>query len=166
MTPGWNYETVLQIWRGIKTLLVIIDVLLGGIFIYALVGGWKYRPPIEIQEVKRPAFLTLRRAIWRERWQAILRKVSPASPESMRLAIIEADALVNNVLKEMGLEGEHMSDRLANLNPENYRHLEDLWRAHRLRNNLVHTPAFSLSLKETEETLAAYEAFLKEVEAI
>lgn len=37
---------------------------------------------------------------------------------------------------------------------------------HRMRNDLVHTPGFVLSLEDAKMALEGYEAFLKELEVI
>jgi hypothetical protein len=161
--PG--YETLRTIWDFLMILFIVIDALLIAGFVYALVKGWDYRPPIEIQEKpKKPR--TLRRAVFEERWRRVLKRASLASPDSLRMAVVEADSLVNDVLGQLGFEGKHMADRLVNLNPDEYATLNALWRAHRVRNDLVHTPGFFLSPEDAGKLLSDYEAFLKEVEAI
>ncbi len=161
--PG--YETFRTIWDFLMILFIVLDTVLVAGFLYALVKGWGYRPQIEVQE-KPGKPRTLRRAVFEERWRAILKKASLASPDSLRMAVIEADSLVNDVLGQLGFEGKHMADRLVNLNPDEYRTLNALWRAHRVRNDLVHTPGFFLSPEDAQKLLSDFEAFLKEVEAI
>jgi hypothetical protein len=163
--PG--YETLRVLWNFLMTIFVILDAALIFGFVYSLIKGWTYRPPIEIPEPERTKKIrTLAKAIFEERWQAILKKASPASPDSLRLAVIEADSLVNDVLGELGFGGKHLADRLANLNPDEYKTLNALWRAHRIRNDLVHTPGFFLSPEDAQKLLSDYEAFLKEIEVI
>lgn len=162
--PG--YEIFLAGWEFLRIVIVVLDVLLLTGFFYAAVKGWSYKPPIELAERVQGKTRTLRRAIFEERWRDILKKASAASPDSMRLAVIEADSLVNDALGQLGFEGKHMADRLMNLNPDDYKTLNALWRAHRLRNELVHTPGFFLSPEDANKLLSDYEAFLKEVDAI
>lgn len=162
--PG--YEIFIAGWGFLRVVIIVLDTLLLAGFSYAAVKGWSYRPHIEIPERVQSKTRTLRRAIFEERWRGILKKVSAASPDSMRLAVIEADSLVNDVLGQLGFEGKHMADRLMNLNPDDYKTLNALWRAHRVRNELVHTPGFFLSPEDASKILSDYEAFLKEVEAI
>lgn len=161
--PG--YETFRTTWDVLMVLFIVADALLLFGFIFALVKGWNYRPAIELQEAAvKPR--TLRKAVFEERWRAILKKASLGSADSLRIAVIEADSLVNDVLGQLGFEGKHMADRLINLNPDNYSTLNALWRAHRVRNDLVHTPGFFLSPEDAQKLLSDYEAFLKEAEAI
>ena len=84
----------------------------------------------------------------------------------MKLAIIDADGLVDDVLKQMGLPGEHFADRLARLTPEELKTFDKVWTAHRVRNDLVHTPGFALGLDEARRVMKSYEAFLIEIKAI
>lgn len=99
-------------------------------------------------------------------WAKVQNKLREPTPDSLRLAIIEADGVVDEVLKRMGLPGETFADRLGRLNPEHYVTLDKLWDAHRVRNNLVHTPEFHVSTARAEEAIAAYEAFLKDAKAL
>jgi len=67
-----------------------------------------------------------------KRWSEI-EKMNP------QLAVIEADKLVDTVLKRAGLKGESMADRLRKtekLIPHFV--YQDMWDAHKLRNRLVH----------------------------
>ncbi|MDP3975076.1 MAG: hypothetical protein Q8P88_02220, partial [Candidatus Jorgensenbacteria bacterium] len=82
------------------------------------------------------------------------------------LAIIEADKLVDDALKTSGLQGEHMADRLEKLRVEDYPTLDRLWRAHRVRNELVHTPDFGINEGDAKDVLRVYEKFLKELGAL
>jgi len=66
----------------------------------------------------------------------------------------------------MGLAGEHMADRLGQIKEAEVRTLDRLWRAHRVRNDLVHSPGFSLSLFDAKRVIDDYEAFLKEVKVL
>jgi hypothetical protein len=55
------------------------------------------------------------------------------------LAIIDADKLVDNVLKKANVRGESMGERLRaveKLVPRNV--YNDMWEAHKIRNRLVH----------------------------
>ena len=134
-------------------------------FIYSFYKGWQLRPQIGIGRKVKKTF-TLRDAIFKERWNKIVNQFNPESTESTKIAIIDADKLVDDALKQIGLEGEHMADRLEKLFPQELRTLDKLWRAHRLRNNLVHNPGFEIDAREAKTALRNYEAFLKEVKAL
>ncbi|MDO8574531.1 MAG: hypothetical protein Q7R86_02800 [bacterium] len=150
------------------TLQIIIYILIGlniAIFIffcYSFYKGWQLRPPIGIGRKVKKTF-TLRDAIFKERWNKIVKQFNPESAESSKLAIIDADKLVDDALKQIGLEGEHMADRLEQLSEDEVRSLPGIWRAHRLRNSIVHTPGFEVSPKTAEKAVEAYKSFLSEI---
>lgn len=163
-TPGIGF--LVTIANVIRVIFILVDLLLFAGFTYALVEGWRFRPSFDFSKKQVKKTLSLRDAVTRERWQSIIDKFSIGSPDSARLAVIEADALVDGVLKRIGLAGEHLADRLSNLETEELKTVERVWRAHRLRNELVHAPGFSLSPGGAKTALDDYEAFLREIGAL
>ena len=99
-------------------------------------------------------------------WEKVVKKFVSGTPEGITLAVIEADKIVDDALKNLGLDGEHMADRLGQLSEEEVKGLDALWRAHRLRNNLVHSPDFKVSIEDAERALDAFENFLKQIKAL
>lgn len=98
-------------------------------------------------------------------WEQLVRRANTGTPENLRLAILEADALVDYFLKTSGYAGEHMADRLSQLIGSDMKSLEPLWKAHRLRNDIVHTPGYMISPKTAAQALYAYRDFLIELDA-
>jgi hypothetical protein len=164
--PGYVFTA----YYVIQLLFVVADVLLLFGFIYAFVKGWHFHPMFKgshdhaHDHGKRVP--TMRDIVMRERWHAIETKFALGTAESSRLAIIEADALVDTALKGMQIPGEHLADRLSNLDQNDIKSMNRVWRAHRLRNDLVHTPGFGVSPADAKQTMDDYEAFLKEMEVI
>jgi hypothetical protein len=126
----------------------------------------KYRPDLTYDHRPDKNILTLQEQRFRERWQEILNLAEPANGESFKKAIIEADTFVDGVLGELGLEGEHMADRLERLDPDEIGSMPKLWRAHRIRNDLVHTPGFVIAPADGWQVLQDYETFLKEIKVL
>lgn len=160
-------------WRGLARGAVnaffFIDLLLVVGFVVMLVIGFRERPKFVMRPGKSVAAdgpLAAHREEFRARWKRIMAKAFAAPPQSLTLAIIEADKCVNDALKSLGFEGEHMADRLEQLNPSDFDTLQNLWRAHRIRNDLVHTPDFGIEPADAETVLKIFEAFLKELEIL
>jgi len=164
-------EFVFTAFYWIRLLFIVVDVLLLFGFIYSFIKAWHYHPTYKggghgegKESGKRKP--TMRDIVLRERWHAIETKFALGTPESARLAIIEADALVDTALKGMQIPGEHLADRLSNLDQDDIKSMNRVWRAHRLRNDLVHTPGFAVAPPDAQRTMDDYEAFLKEMEVI
>jgi hypothetical protein len=162
-----------ETFATVRAFFIVLDAILLFGFIFALIKGWKYRPHLHpwigghgTHHGGAKGITTLRDQVVRERWLAVLKKAAAGTPDALKISIIDADKLVDDVLKQMGLAGEHMADRLEKLSAEDVRSLERLWRAHRLRNNLVHSLGFQISAHEAKQALENYEVFLKELKLL
>ena len=151
------------LYAAFRSVFIFLDIALLGISLFAIWKILKLRPPKNPGRKAKKKTLTLQTAVFIDRWNAVQRKIFIGSPESLRLGVIEADEVVDSVLKALGLAGEHMADRLAKVNPDTLQSLNRVWRAHRLRNDLAHTPGFSLSLEDAQAAIGDYESFLKEI---
>ncbi len=97
-------------------------------------------------------------------WQKILARLNKNDEASLRLALIEADNLFDDLLKQMRLPGESMADRLKYIDSSQIPNIDEIWRAHKLRNNIVHNHEFPVTKNEIEFSVKAYEKALKELE--
>lgn len=147
----------------VQIIFLVLDFLLISLFVFSIVKSWQYRPKLSLIFRRPRKMPTLKSEVFKEHWQSILSKLESADPESMKIAIIEADALIGDVLRQLGYEGEHLADRLARVRAEDFPSVEKLWQAHRLRNELVHTPSFQISQSHAQDMVEVYGKFLKEV---
>jgi len=95
-------------------------------------------------------------------WAAITGRLQRGSEAELKLAVIEADKLFDDTIKRMGFAGETMSERLKKITPAQLSVIDNVWNAHKVRNNVVHTPDYKLSRLEAEAAIAVYEKALKE----
>ncbi len=165
-----------SLYEFLKTIFIILDILLLAFLAFLLVKGWKYRPNFDLGGEEEKAY-TLGNVILAERWESVIGRSKINSPESIKMAIIDADNLVDDLLERMGLGGgdglaskesasASMADKLENLSIDDFGTLNRLWAAHRVRNKIVHEPDFAISHEEAQRTLDDYASFLKEVGAI
>lgn len=147
----------------VKYLFIFLDIVLLGGIIYVILRIRELR--IRLPEPTAPplpaAVLDPKLKI---KWKAILHNADLNPPHSYVTAIIEADKFVDDILKKMNLAGEHMADRLESLTDRNIKNLERVWRAHRIRNELVHSPDYEISRSDAEEVLKSYHGLLTELE--
>ena len=99
-------------------------------------------------------------------WQKIMAHLSKNDEANLRLALIEADNIFDDLLKLMGLPGESMAERLKYLNSAQVSNIEEIWQAHKLRNQLVHGSEYPIAGSEIEFGVRAYEKALKELKFI
>jgi hypothetical protein len=164
LQPIWPLYSIL------RAVLILTDVALFFLAIFAAVELFSYRPKFSPDPVrqalrhKTPGLSPQETA--KIAWQNIRAKAEQGTNESLRVAVIEADGFVDSVLKKRGLEGETFADRLQKLNRREYATLDRVWDAHRVRNDIVHTPDFEASPDTVRIALDNYEAFLRELGAI
>jgi len=73
------------------------------------------------------------------------------------MAIIEADDLLDASLKRLGFIGSTFEEKLGKLTSATVGNLDDVYAAHKVRNNIVHNPDYRLSQDEAKTTLKAYQ---------
>ncbi|MDO8469819.1 MAG: hypothetical protein Q7S84_02225 [bacterium] len=147
----------------IRGVIIFLDLVLFAVFVYSFLKELEYRPTFvrNLQAARKRPVLGDPKV--REQWLHILEQADRNPPQSYALAIIEADKFTDSILQRIGYPGEHMADRLESLNGAELATLDNLWRAHRLRNELVHTPDFDVSEHDTKHALRSYQKFLTEL---
>lgn len=97
-------------------------------------------------------------------WERSKKRLETKIPSEYKLAVIEVDSFFNNVLERMGYPGESLGERLKKAPEGIFPDLDDVWQAHKIRNNIVHDPNYRLTQKTAEEVLGIYEEALKNLE--
>lgn len=78
-------------------------------------------------------------------------------PNDWKLAIIEADIILDEALKEAGYVGVSLGERLRSITPAQLNSLDDAWQAHKVRNQIAHSGAdFVLTKRLAEDTIKQY----------
>ena len=134
-------------------------ILIGGVLLYAvIVGGAPAKPKggrggggVSAEEI-------------RPRWDLIV-STSKTGASGLKNSVLEADKLLDYVLKKQGYRGETMAERLKKAQSQ----LSDrngTWRAHKLRNTIAHEVGFDLVPSQVNEALRDYEKALKDLKVL
>jgi len=100
------------------------------------------------------------------RWEEIQKHLNSNKEAEWKFAVIEADNLVDGVLKASGYPGDTMGERLKNIDKSQIVTLDGLWEAHKIRNRLAHDPNYFLRYGEAKRAVQLYEKTLKELNAL
>ena len=103
---------------------------------------------------------------FKKEWKKIKDMIATELESELKLALIEADKILNKVLEDMGYAGESLGERLDKLTTDILPNLEEVRQAHQLRNDVVHDPSYRIDIAETKKALAAYERALDDLDAI
>ena len=82
-----------------------------------------------------------------------------------KMAVIEADKLLDTVLKSMRFPGDTMGERLKAAGYK-YPAIREVWTAHRVRNRLVHETDYELRDRDVRETLGDFKQALRELHVL
>jgi len=99
-----------------------------------------------------------------KQWTRVLKRLETGREADYKLAVIEADDLLNDILKKMGYKGETMAKILEQLDATILSDIEEVWEVHKIRNNVVHDPDYKLSLEQAKEVLGIYEKTFRTLE--
>jgi hypothetical protein len=93
-----------------------------------------------------------------EHWSQVLSYLFSQHASDWKLAIIEADAMLEGLMDQMGFKGDNLGDKLKMANQENFPQLTSAWEVHTIRNKIAHEGlAFELSQHEAKRVIALYE---------
>lgn len=101
-----------------------------------------------------------------DRWKNVLSRLETASEEEYKLAVIEADNMLDASLKRIGFAGETLADRLGKVNVTIVPNLPEVREANRIRNNIVHDPSYRLTLSEARRIIEIYEVTFQNLDLI
>ncbi len=94
------------------------------------------------------------------KWGEILAGTSSAS--GVKNGLIEADKLLDYVMRAKGFSGETMIDRLKKAQAK-FSDKEKVWQAHKLRNSIVHEVEQDLVVPQVKESIEAIGQAIKDL---
>jgi len=95
------------------------------------------------------------------RWKIIKAKALSQNPSERKIAIIEADAMLDEMVKKMGYSGETLAERLKNIETSDFLTLNDAWEAHKFRNKIAHE-AHEVNIRDAQRIIKLYENIFQE----
>lgn len=101
------------------------------------------------------------------RWDAIKKRLDSGNSSDWKQAILEADSILDDIIKDIGYKGETFGERLSQILPSQFKNLEEVWIAHKVRNRIAHQGTeFELTKTDAEQVIGLYEKALEELEYI
>jgi hypothetical protein len=139
--------------------IVVALIFLAGIIYFVIETGWFSYRVNRFRHVVLRSDLSRKKA--QEAWRTIEEHFYRGSESDLKVAILEADKLLNDALREAGVMGIQLGDRLKKADSQQIPNLNELWQAHKLRNQIAHEPNFKLKRDLAEKALGIYETTLK-----
>ena len=153
--------------ENLDTLKIVISLLTGIVFLLLVIVVIKLNrlaaKRIDIAKIIAPPSSATSGV--NARWEEVQRHITSTREAEWKFAVIEADKVVDDILKN-SYPGETMGERLLAINQSQLESLNGLWEAHKIRNRLVHDTNYFLRYAEAKRAVILYERTLKELQAI
>jgi hypothetical protein len=110
-----------------------------------------------------PGIEQIRNAAPDPRWQEIEKHMQSPNVSDWRIAILESDIILYDMLDQMGYPGDSIGEKLKQADPSTFNTLQDAWKAHKIRNIIAHEGVnYELSRNEADRTIALYKKVFEE----
>jgi hypothetical protein len=99
------------------------------------------------------------------RWKKIQNRIETGTEYEYKLAIIEADSLLNDTLEDNGFSGKTFEERIKKVDKVQLPNSEEILEVHKTRNSIVYDPDYKLEKNQAKQILEAYERGIKNIES-
>jgi hypothetical protein len=158
-------------WYLVGAVSAVLSIFFIGIIIFCLVRMYEIQQH-EQAEIAHEISLALAHDAEREkkvnpRWRHVLGMVESRTENDWRMAIIEADSMLDDLLQEKGYSGTTLGERLNAAQGDGLGAIRNAWEAHEVRNKIAHAGSdFPISQLEARRTIRLYETVFEEFRII
>jgi hypothetical protein len=151
---------VIKVLLGIYVAVLLVDLIL--LLIQRGMGN-VFREGFSVG-MNVPAELTIRKKKTKIRWETIMKHLESQEEKEFKIAIIEADEMIGDLVKRMGYKGENLGEIFKNVLEAQIESIAKVKKAHEIKNRIVQDEKFSVNLELARETMDYYRNFLDEFE--
>lgn len=159
-----EYDALVEGWFAFSFISIAISIPFLAIIVYCL---------IRIRQIRHRevlAFRAAQRTVAHEdvsrtqlRWNRVEEQAGSSNPESWRLAILEADIMLSELLDMQGYKGETLADKMKQVDRAQFNSIDAAWDAHQVRNRIAHDgTAHEISAQDVRRVIGLYRRVFKE----
>ena len=91
------------------------------------------------------------------RWERVEKYMTSLNSSDWKVAILEADNILDDIVERMGYKGAGLGERMKNISATDFPYLEEAWEAHKIRNALAHKGTdYELTRSDAEHVINLY----------
>ncbi|MDD3663054.1 MAG: hypothetical protein PHT84_04265 [Candidatus Pacebacteria bacterium] len=167
----FDFFTNPETWSVLGTISILASIFFITIIIFSLVRIREIQldDKAELEEAINEALQKERDKERKDnpRWHYILTLIESPNQSDWRVAIMEADSMLEELLRDRGVPGNTVAELLEMAKTNGYSRISDAWEAHVIRNQIAHQGSdFPLSKIEGRRVIKLYQNFFEEIEAI
>ncbi len=99
-------------------------------------------------------------------WDLVKNRLKTGKANEYKLAILEADHLVEKALEDSGYNGDNFTERISQIPQHFSAHLESVTKAHQLRNEIIRNESVEITKEQVEDAVNIFEKFLKTLDVL
>ncbi|MBU4536876.1 hypothetical protein KJ603_02465 [Patescibacteria group bacterium] len=102
-----------------------------------------------------------------ERWEKIVNYVNSDSPAEWRMAVLDADVILDEIMTKSGYSGVSLGEKLKQVEKSDFLTINSAWEAHKIRNQIAHGGTDSLLTQRTaKRAVGLYRTVFEEFQFI
>ena len=152
---------VFKVLFGFYALVLLVDIVL--LLVQRAASG-------DLRETKLgmdiPPELVTKKNKLLKKWSKVRERMKSDNESEYKVAIIEADNIIDDLIARMKYKGANMGERLDGINPGQIENIDDLRKAHETRNRIIHDEKLVLTREVAEKTIGYFEDFLRYFEVV
>jgi hypothetical protein len=150
-------------WLQLVSLLISVLFLLGIIYIFIKTSYFEMKKE-QFLDILGRGYVSKSRSL--RGWKQIQKRMQSKEQNQWKLAILEADRILDEILKMSGYLQKNLDEKLELITPAQLANAEDVKRAHRVRNKIAEDPTSEISREEAESIIKVYKQAFKELNLI
>ena len=137
----------------VTLMFFLAAVLIAGGILFAIVAFSKGSPK------------SLKKDYYRSQWLTLESQLRRDDRNSYTVCILNADKLLDKALRERGVKGQTMGERMKSYQ-DRWSNAQHVWTAHKMRNKLAHETDVTIEYDQARRALAAFKQGLRDVGAL
>ena len=102
-----------------------------------------------------------------DKWDHITDLIASENPGDWRVAILEADIMLDELVTTMGHHGDTLGEKLKGIEQSDFKTLELAWEAHKIRNRIAHHGSdFILTHREAKRVIDLFREVFQEFDVV
>ncbi len=151
---------------GLRIFLIILILLLLWAIIYSYLE-WKKIQEKSDKHIESLIPVETPQQRENKRWKHVQELIASNNPNDWRMAVLEADSMLEDMTLAMKVPGDSLGERLKAIEPSDFLTLQNAWEGHKIRNQIAHQGSgFVLDQKNAQVAIKNFEAVFREFEVI
>jgi hypothetical protein len=152
----------------IKPLGWLVTIFFLSLMVYTFIKTKKIENAVYAEMFRKPdqaevPIASAQDAALNERWMKVQAHISSTNPSDWKIAILEADIMLADILEKKGYQGDSISDKLKGVDKKDFITLDSAWAAHKIRNQIAHEgTGFQLNEREARQAIELYKTVFSE----